>query len=299
MIWTTEIMDAYEAYLSFNWWKNIASSLPMVRVQVSDDGGASWYTICRFTTDSPVTADPATGVYHYDLTPFIGHQLLIRVLVEGNGGAGQFCIWNLTITGKTDNIAPLSTATMSGTLKDTGWYTTAVKFTITATDAGAGMGTIYWTVDGVQGSAQGNTATFTVDGNGQHTVTYWAVDFVGNEELPHHSVTFKIDKGVGPTVSITAPENGIYVMGKKLMSFKKPLIFGAFTAEANANDVDSGVYRVIFYLDGNVVGEDTTAPYTCYIAQKHMGAGTLKVVAEDFAQNTGEASKDITYYKFL
>jgi hypothetical protein len=28
MVWSTEIMDAYEAYLTFQWMKNIVSSYP-------------------------------------------------------------------------------------------------------------------------------------------------------------------------------------------------------------------------------------------------------------------------------
>jgi hypothetical protein len=304
MVWSTEIMDAYEAYLTFQWMKNIVSSYPTVRVQVSADGGTSWYTICLFDTNKPVTTDPASGTYSYDLTPFVGQQILIRVLVDstdwqGLAGAGSFCIWNLTITGKQDTIAPVTTMTMSGTMKESGWYTTPVKFVITATDVGAGMGDIHYIVDGKETVVPGAKAEFTVSANGEHNVEYWGVDKVGNVE-PHHIVpTFRIDAGAAPTVSITAPENGLYLFGKKLMSFSKPFIIGAFTAEATANDADSGVYRVTFYLDGEVVGEDTTAPFSAYIAQKHMGAGTLKVVAEDFAQNKAEASLDITYYKLL
>jgi len=30
-----------------------------------------------------------------------------------------------------------------------------------------------------------------------------------------------------------------------------------------------------------------------------MGAGTIKVIAEDFSGNTAEDTLDITYYKFL
>jgi hypothetical protein len=304
MVWSTEIMDAYEAYLTFQWMKNIVSSYPTVKVQVSADGGNTWYTICEFTTSKPVTTDPATGTYSYDLTPFIGQQILIRVLVDnmnyqGYFGAGSFCIWNMTITGKQDTIAPITTMTMSGTMKESGWYTTPVKFVITATDVGAGMGSIHYIIDGTETVVDGAKAEFTVSGNGEHNVQYWGVDKVGNTEARHTVPTFRIDAGAAPSVSITAPENGIYLFGKKLMSFSKPLIIGAFTAEATANDADSGVYRVTFYLDGEVVGEDTTAPFSAYIAQKHMGAGTLKVVAEDFAQNKAEASMDITYYKLL
>jgi hypothetical protein len=173
----------------------------------------------------------------------------------------------MVITGKQDSIAPVTTATMSGTMKESGWYTTPVKITITATDIGAGMGDIHYILDGKETVVAGAKAEFTVSGNGVHNVEYWGVDKVGNVEAHHTLQTFRIDSGAAPSVSITAPANGIYLFGKKIMSFSKPLIIGAFTAEATATDADSGVYRVTFYLDGNVVGEDTIAPFSCYIAQ--------------------------------
>jgi len=88
-------------------------------------------------------------------------------------------------------------------------------------------------------------------------------------------------------------------MGKKLLSSSNTIIIGGFTAEATAADADSGIYRVTFYLDGNAVADDTTAPFSAYICSKHMGAATLKVVAEDFAQNTAEAEMTLKYFKFF
>jgi hypothetical protein len=83
------------------------------------------------------------------------------------------------------------------------------------------------------------------------------------------------------------------------MSSSNTIIIGGFTAEATASDADSGVYRVSFYLDGNFVADDTTAPYTVHIASKHTGAATLKVTAEDYAQNTADATLTLKYFKFF
>jgi len=188
---------------------------------------------------------------------------------------------------------------MSGTMKDSGWYTTAVKIKITATDTGSGVKEIHYILDGVEKVVAGATAEVTVSGNGEHTFEYWAVDNIGNVE-PHHVLpAFKIDSGAKPTVSITAPTPGIYLFGNKLLSASSIIIIGAFTAEATASDVDSGIYRVSFYLDGNFVADDTTAPFSVYISSKHMGAATLKVVAEDFAQNTAETELSMKYFKFF
>ena len=142
----------------------------------------------------------------------------------------------------------------------------------------------------------GDEATFTVSTDGAHTVDYWAVDATGNEG-GHASVSFSIDNSP-PSVTLTAPSPGLYLFGNKLLDMGKVFIIGAFTAEATASDAQ-GVAVVRFMLNGEVVGEDTTAPYSVYIAQKNMGAATLEVVAEDGVGNTASDSIDITYYKFL
>jgi hypothetical protein len=300
LIWSTEIMDAYQAEFCFNYDNALIDGV--VNVEVSADGGVTWLTICRFTP----TYRFGTGTYCYDLTPFVGKEVLIRFTAEpddyvaGTVVDGIFCIDDLLISGKKDLTAPITTITMTGTMTDAGWYSTPVVCKITATDVGAGMGSIFYILDGVQHEVVGSEATFTVSGNGAHTLSFWGVDKLGNEEVPHHVVpTFRIDAGAPPSVAITAPEPGLYLFGNKLISLSKVFIIGAFTIEATATDAQSGVYRVQFLLDGDVIGEDTEAPYSCYCAVKHMGAGTITAIAEDFSGNTASDTLDITYYKFL
>jgi hypothetical protein len=267
-------------------------------LEISTDGGDSWHALDMYTGTS---GGDITDTY--DITPFVGNDILVRFRVEGNDDSTDdrfWCINDIMIAGKTDETAPSSSATMSGTMKESGWYTTNVKVTITAEDIGAGMGEIHYIVDGSESVVAGDVAEFTVSGNGEHNIEFWAVDAMGNEETPHNTIpTFRIDSGAAPSVSITAPEPGLYLFGNKLLSASKVIIIGAFTVEATASDAESGIYRVQFYLDGDLVSEDTEVPFSAYIAEKHMGAGTIKVVAEDFAQNTAEDTLDITYYKFL
>ena len=179
-----------------------------------------------------------------------------------------------------------------------GWYSSPVTFAATATDDVSGVAATYYKIDG--GSTLTYTGPITISVNGEHYVEYWSVDNVGNEEIHHTTPTFKIDTGAAPSVAITAPTDGLYLFGNKLLSLSgRIIIIGGFTVEATASDAGSGVYRVQFELDGTIFGEATSAPYSAYCGEKHTGAGTITVTAEDFTGNTASASISVTYFKFL
>jgi hypothetical protein len=295
LVWHTEIADCFEAYLSIETMFDFdpgARGLVQIRIV-----GEDWFTLDEFTGQNP--SFPLYDTYHYNLNFWVGNAIEIRFLAEGADGAGgTWCVKNLIITGKQDHDPPISTLTMSGTMKDSGWYSTPVQIKITATD-NIGVAAIHYILDGVEKVVAGDTATFTVSGNGEHTLEYWSVDTMGNEEMHKTVPPFRIDSGSAPTVAITAPEPGLYLFGNKILSTSKIIIIGAFNIQATASDADSGIYKVKFFLDGDLIGESTTPPYKAYCAVKHMGAGTIKVTAEDFAQNTAEDTLDVTYYKFL
>jgi hypothetical protein len=294
IVWSTEIMDAYEAYLTGNWEYKLPSECTLT-FELSADGGNNWFIIALVEGPAEAMhgAIPSTP---FDLTPWAGSSLLIRVHVVSEGkGEGYVCVDHLAIAGKQDMLPPTATISLSGNLISPGLYAGPVTVTINAKDDMA-MGEIHYILDGSESVVSGNKATFKVSTDGDHTVEFWAVDATGNEGA-HGTVSFSIDN-TPPTVAITAPEPGLYLFGSKLLSMSKPIIIGAFTAEATASDGE-GIAVVKFMLDGEVVGEDTTVPYSTYVAVKHMGAGTLKVIAEDGVGNTAEDTLDITYFKFL
>jgi plastocyanin len=296
LIWATEVLNAYVALLTFTHQYSFAPG-DVGYLEISANGGLKWTILDMFTG--------ANGAYigeSYDITPWCGQRILIRFRLQAlptGGGHPGWCIYNMAIAGKKDHSTPDSMAALSGTLKESGWYSSSVAITITATDSGSGVKEIHYIVDGTHNVEPGDTVSFTVSANGDHTVEYWSVDNIGNEETPHHFLEFKIDKGSPPTVSITEPTPGIYLFGKKILSSDKIVIFGGFTIEAQASDTDSGVYGVEFFLDGESLGSQTTSPYSIYCGVKHFGDGTIKVVAEDFAQNTAEDELSIKYYKIF
>jgi hypothetical protein len=308
LIWTTEIADSYKAFLTYEVNYRIddvdANGQPCARMWVEiDDGSDTWWVLCEYDADDVNSGNSGGWITeNFDISFLAGKPIQIRFRVntdvEYTATNNRVYVRNVQILGKQDHTAPVSSITMTGTMKDSGWFNTAVNVKITASD-NIGMGEIHYILDGVETVVSGNIAEFTVSGNGQHTLEYWAVDAMGNEEGHHIVPPFRIDSGSAPTVAITAPEPGLYLFGNKILSASKVIIIGAFTIEATASDAESGIYKVQFYLDGDVIAEDTEVPFSAYCAVKHMGEGTIKVVAEDFAQNTAEDTLDITYYKFL
>ena len=81
---------------------------------------------------------------------------------------------------------------------------------------------------------------------------------------------------VAPTVSITAPSAGSYVSGTA-------------TIRVQASD-NVGVARVEFYIDGELVCVDRSAPYECEwdTTSWPEGEHTIRVVAYDTSGNVGE-----------
>ena len=86
-----------------------------------------------------------------------------------------------------DTQAPATTATNLQASDHTGWVrlasATPVDVTLNPTDSGSGMGgsaATYYTLDGSDPVTYGGS--FQVSGDGQHLVTYWSVDALGNLE---------------------------------------------------------------------------------------------------------------------
>ena len=81
-----------------------------------------------------------------------------------------------------DASTPVTTATGLPADDSSGWTTnTAPTVTLSATDPnGPGVATTYYTVDG--SDPQVYAGAFTVTDDGQHPVTYWSVDSLGNTE---------------------------------------------------------------------------------------------------------------------
>ncbi|MFC0681981.1 OmpL47-type beta-barrel domain-containing protein [Lysobacter korlensis] len=102
-----------------------------------------------------------------------------------------------------DTHAPESTLHMPA-LPASGWYVNGtVSMTITATDDESGVARILYTIDGVDTSVAGDTASLAFGGDGRHTLDFAAVDVAGNRE-GNQSFEVPIDT-TGPHFSTETP----------------------------------------------------------------------------------------------
>ncbi len=114
-----------------------------------------------------------------------------------------------------DTTPPVTTCTLTGTLEGD-VYVSDVTVTLTATDD-SGVEYTKYKLDG--GSWTTYTAPFVVTSNGNHTVTFYSVDTVGNtetektasftiqKEIPSVTITLKGGLGVSATIKNTGTAN--------------------------------------------------------------------------------------------
>jgi hypothetical protein len=93
-----------------------------------------------------------------------------------------------------------------------------------------------------------------------------------------------------PSISIQAPEKGIYINGNKIMPFILPVIIG----EINIQTLTSNhIQRVEFYIDNELFQTDYDIPYDLLINEVKSGKHTIKTIAYDSSNRNGDDSLNI------
>ncbi|MCX7569465.1 Ig-like domain repeat protein [Tumebacillus sp. DT12] len=171
-----------------------------------------------------------------------------------------------TIEVPIDELPPVTTSDIQDI-----WTNQDVPVTLTATDDLSGVKTTYYSVDG---AAEQEGTSFTVTGEGIHTVTFYSVDNAGNIEQAN-TAEVKIDK-TAPTVTL-APLKSEYVMGDKL------------TLSYTATDNLSGIASSVMTINGKEVANGTTLTL-------QPGEYTVQVTATD---NAGNKTTTTVQQKFV
>jgi hypothetical protein len=293
LVWSTEIKDAYVAFLSFQTQYSFGT-YSCGYVELSANGGERWYILDKITD----TGGPEK--HEFDISSWGGSDLLIRFRAWGGEGthvsAGQWCIWDLKITGMKDTHPPVSVITMQGTLEENDWYSTPVHIVILATDQGVGLESISFILDGEEHHMNDDSVTFSIHTDGVHSLEYFSKDKAQNEEN-HHFCTIKIDT-TPPNLTIHEPTPGLYILGNKILSLKQITIIGSFQIEAEATDPEdgAGLYRVQYYLNDALFAENTEQPFHITCQEHNFGQATIKIIAEDMVHHTTMQTKTITYF---
>lgn len=112
----------------------------------------------------------------------------------------------------TDRVPPSTSAALTGTSGSNDWYVSDVTVSLEAVDMCPGVKEIHYLLDGAETIVSGSTASFTITSDGEHDLSYWGVDNVGNIETPH-PLSIKIDK-TPPIITIFGVKDGaIYALG--------------------------------------------------------------------------------------
>jgi large repetitive protein len=158
-----------------NWWVS-AVKVTLTATDATSGVAATYYSL----DGGPLTT--YAGVFSVSAQ---GSHMLSFYSVDKAGNQGI----TSTISFMIDTVNPATASSLAGTLGTNGSYTTPVQVTLTASDPVSGVAQTYYEVDG--GSLTLYAGTFTVSGNGKHTITFYSVDNAGNIEKTE-SDSFKI-----------------------------------------------------------------------------------------------------------
>ncbi|WP_091556280.1 ThuA domain-containing protein [Micromonospora pattaloongensis] len=175
-----------------------------------------------------------------------------------------------TVDIKVDATAPVTTATFAPA-SDDGWHAGKVPVTLAATDAGAGVAKLEWSLDGGPWTAY--TAPVDVTGDGEHELLYRATDGAGNVETLKSAV-LKID-GVKPTVIVSGLADGQLYGDSSDVRIRYEAV-----------DPTSGVKSVVGTLDGKPYQSNTLQA----MHELTLGLHELTVTATDKAGNQTTSS---------
>ena len=257
------------------------SGMIMLSATASDNVGV---TDVEFLVDGVLQGSDSNNPYSLTLDSTKlgnGTHTLVALAFDaaGNGGSSapvSFSVNNTTAPPPTptDTTAPTATASVSGS-------SGMITLSATASD-NVGVARVDFLVDGVlQGSDTSSPYSVSLDStklsNGTRFLMVFAYDAAGNS-ANSTAVSFQINNGAADT---TAPTVTSSVSGSS----------GTITLSATASD-NVGVARVDFLVDGVLVGNDTSNPYSLGLNSTTLsnGAHSLVTKAYDAAGNAGTSA---------
>ncbi len=191
------------------------TTAPATTAAVSGPVSGGWYTgpaaVTLTATDETGGSGVAGTQYQLDnattWTPYTDPMVVsgdgahsVRFRSTDNAGNIEA---TKSVEVRIDTTAPVTTATFAPP-NHAGWHNGAVPVTLAATDAGSGVTSVDWSLDG--GPWTPYTTTVNVAGDGEHELLYKATDAAGNVETLKSAIV-KID-GARPTVMVSGLADG-------------------------------------------------------------------------------------------
>jgi C1A family cysteine protease len=197
-----------------------------------------------------------------------------------------------------DDAPPITTSLLSGLPGDKGWFIgNSVIIHLTGVDTFSGTNYTMYNLDGTGYVSYNGPIIVHATGNqGKHTLLYYSVDNVGNTEQ-EKSKTFGIDSEA-PQLTIEKPKDGrVYVLNIGLPGHGETTIVGPLRSIVKATDTGSGIDRVEFHLNGELVRIDTIPPYSLGISRLPNNTDVLFVVTA--YDQAGRMTTVTTHFTFI
>jgi len=250
-----------------------------------------WYTgAVQVSLAATDTGGSGLAAIHYTTdgsTPTLGSKTYNGPFAVNATGTVKFRAWdgagNVEVTQSQpvhiDAIPPTSGISCNNKVcSAAGWYRGSVKVALSGADAGSGVSAIHYTTNGSAPTAASPMYTAPLTLRASRYVKMLVIDNAGNKSAVR-STLVRVD-ATRPAIKITGPKNHAFVKGRVNVS-------------AAATDAQSGIAKVMFYVDGKLVATDTRAAYgfvwnTARLSKK---SHTLTAKAIDKAGNlSGVAS---------
>jgi N-acetyl-beta-hexosaminidase len=247
-----------------------------VAVTLSASDGESGVSVIRYTLDG---SDPTASSTAYSGSFSVSATTTVKYRAWDNAGNVEATNTQLIIVTKVlpDTTPPTSSIACNGTACTSGWYTSSVSVSLSASDTESGVASIHYTTDGSDPTLSSPTYTAPFGVSSATTVKYRAWDNAGNVESTNTQVI---------QVDTTAPTSSIACNGSACSGW-----YGAgVSVSLSASDTDSGVDSIHYTTDGTnptLSSPTYTAPFSV------SSTTTVKYRAFDVAGNA-EATKSQT-----
>ncbi len=96
-----------------------------------------------------------------------------------------------------------------------------------------------------------------------------------------------------PFIEILSPDNFLYIMDRKIMPTKLPIIIGGITIVVKAWDNETYIEKIEFYVDDKLMHIDEKEPYEWKWNEKAFYIHEIKVIAYDAEGNKADKKKNV------